>query len=148
MIISEPSNPWMTGVSSLFTTDFFQLARSQLRPGGVFGQWAQLYQLSPDMFQSVVATFHAVFPHVVVFRTSPGDTVLVGSERPLHLDLADLERRLEEARVRHDLGRVGLGGAEDVVARLVLDAGDVAGYARGSHKTTATSNSRRRGIST
>jgi spermidine synthase len=136
VIISEPSNPWMTGVASLFTTDFFQLARSQLRPGGVFGQWVQLYQLSPDMFQAVVATFHAVFPHVVVFRTSPGDTALVGSERPLRLDLADLERRLRAARVLQDLRRVGLGGAEDLVARLVLDVGDVAGYARESRINT------------
>ena len=126
----------MTGVASLFTTDFFQLARSQLRPGGVFGQWVQLYQLSPGMFQSVVATFHAVFPHVVVFRTSQGDATLVGSERPLHLDLPDLEERLRGARVRQDLRRVGLGGAEDLVARLVLDVGDVAGYARGSHINT------------
>ena len=26
VIISEPSNPWITGVSNLFTLDFFELA--------------------------------------------------------------------------------------------------------------------------
>ena len=38
--------------------------------------------------------------------------------------------------MQQDLRRVGLGGADDLVARLVLDVGDVAGYARGSHINT------------
>jgi spermidine synthase len=132
VIISEPSNPWMTGVASLFTQDFFELARGQLRPGGVFAQWVQLYQLPPHLFRSVVATFHAVFPHVVVFRTSPGDTAMVGSESPLRLDRRELERRLRGNRVSEDLRRVGLDGPADLMAHLVLDVGDVAPYARGS----------------
>jgi spermidine synthase len=40
VIISEPSNPWMSGVSTLFTREFFVAARSRLEPGGILCQWA------------------------------------------------------------------------------------------------------------
>ena len=36
VIVSEPSNPWMTGAASLFTREFWQIARARLAEGGVF----------------------------------------------------------------------------------------------------------------
>ena len=48
IIISEPSNPWIAGVGSLFTAEFYELAAASLEPDGVFAQWVQLYELSPD----------------------------------------------------------------------------------------------------
>ena len=39
VIVSEPSNPWMAGVSALFTREFFAAARARLRSGGIFCQW-------------------------------------------------------------------------------------------------------------
>jgi len=136
IIISEPSNPWITGAASLFTTNFFRNAKDRLRPGGIFGQWVQLYQLTPEMFRSIVATFHSVFPYVVVFRTSIGDTVLVGGERPLHLDHETLERRLGQSRVADDLRRIGISDAADLVALLVLDVDDIPRYAGGAPLNT------------
>ncbi len=35
MILSEPSNPWIAGISNLFTQEFFEVAKSRLKPGGV-----------------------------------------------------------------------------------------------------------------
>jgi len=39
VIISEPSNPWMSGLASMFSEEFFQLARERLRPSGIMLQW-------------------------------------------------------------------------------------------------------------
>jgi len=125
VIISEPSNPWLSGAASLFTRDFFELARARLRSGGVFGQWLQLYQLTPAVLRSVVATFHASFPNAVVFRTSIGDTVLVGSEAPLRLSRT-VGARLGQPSVRADLRRVGIERVDQLLAQLVLDVEDVA----------------------
>src|SRR5262249_6003186 len=61
-IISEPSNPWIGGVASLFTVEFFSLARQHLRPGGIMVQWIQAYNLLPEDLQMVVRTFRTVFP--------------------------------------------------------------------------------------
>src|SRR3989454_8710965 len=35
LIISEPSNPWVSGVSSLFTREFYRRIRTHLEPGGL-----------------------------------------------------------------------------------------------------------------
>src|SRR5471030_895637 len=44
IIISEPSNPWVSGVSSLFSSEFYHLVPRYLKPGGVLVQWFQLYE--------------------------------------------------------------------------------------------------------
>src|SRR5262249_48765664 len=46
LIISEPSNPWLAGVSNLFTQEFFRTARQHLNPGGVLAQWVQTYNFT------------------------------------------------------------------------------------------------------
>ena len=35
VIVSEPSNPWLSGVSNLFTREFFDLGKREAAPGGV-----------------------------------------------------------------------------------------------------------------
>src|SRR5262249_15139803 len=41
LIISEPSNPWLAGVSNLFTREYFRMVREHLTEGGVLAQWLQ-----------------------------------------------------------------------------------------------------------
>jgi len=119
VIVSEPSNPWMTVASNLFTEDFFRIAKTRLRPDGVFGQWIQTYSLAPEQLRSVLAGFDQVFPHVLVFETLSGvDLMLVGSDRPLFLSTGEMETRMSELRVRMDLARVGVRKPADIVAML------------------------------
>ena len=90
MIVSEPSHPWVPGVANLFTQEFFELGRDRLNDEGVFVQWVQIYQLSTESLRSVLATYHKVFPHVLIFRVGGlnkgKDLLLVGSNRPLTPD--------------------------------------------------------------
>jgi spermidine synthase len=136
VVVSEPSNPWVTGAASLFTRDFFEQARARLRPGGVFGQWLQLYALTPETLRTVVATFRAVFPHTVVFQTLAEDTVLIGSPEPFGIDFPSLARRLAAPAVAADLARVGIREPADLFAWLLLDAEDVPRYAAGAGLNT------------
>lgn len=77
VIISEPSNPWLTGVSNLFTVEYWQLAQRRLEPDGVFCQWVQLYALPPRAFQSLVRSFLTVFPEAWLFESIPGADALL-----------------------------------------------------------------------
>ncbi|HEY6549249.1 MAG TPA: fused MFS/spermidine synthase, partial [Vicinamibacteria bacterium] len=79
VIVSEPSNPWMAGVSNLFTLDFFRLARARLRPGGLLCQWMHVYGMPLEAVRTVVGGFADVFPESAVFQVSAGDVLLVGS---------------------------------------------------------------------
>jgi spermidine synthase len=88
VIVSEPSNPWITGVSNLFTREYWVLGKARLAPGGVFCQWVQLYGLQTEEFRAIVHTFSSVFPEVWLFETVPGaDVLLVAGGRPEGADL-------------------------------------------------------------
>ncbi len=123
LIMSEPSHPWVPGVANLFTKEFFQLGRQRLNDGGVFVQWLQMYQLSNQSLQSVLATFQTVFPHVMIFRVGGNptgkDLVLVGSRQPLMLDR--IAERMRDPRTAAELARVGMKTESDVRAWYVCD---------------------------
>ncbi len=117
VIISEPSNPWMTGVSNLFTRDFFLIARRRLAAGGIFTQWVQMYGMSPQNLAVLLRTFRSVFPYVYVFNTIPyTDLILVGSSEPLAIDPDRVDRRVQAPGVLEDLGRLGIESAAGVLA--------------------------------
>lgn len=86
VIVCEPSNPWLTGVSNLFTKEFFEMGKSRLATNGVWAQWVQMYGMDNRDLKAVMKTFAAVFPYVHVFATiEDADLVMVGSDRPLIL---------------------------------------------------------------
>jgi spermidine synthase len=119
VIISEPSNPWMTVASNLFTEEFFRIGKSRLRPGGVFGQWIQYYSLTPENLKSILAGFHRSFPHVMVFALgSSSDLLAVGSDQPLMIDVDALNRRMSSLWIQSELARAGIRDAMDVVSMI------------------------------
>ncbi|MBN8615418.1 MAG: fused MFS/spermidine synthase [Deltaproteobacteria bacterium] len=131
VIISEPSNPWITGVSDLFTIDHFRIAKRRLRPGGIYCQWVQLYEMSPENIKIIFRTFAEVYQHVIVFAADDhsSDTVVLGSDAPLPLDLERLRRSwgLEvEGRmtVAAQLERADIHAPYDVFARVLLATRD------------------------
>lgn len=137
VIVSEPSNPWMTVAANLFTEDFFRRARTRLRAGGVYAQWVQGYGLAPADFRSILAAFHASFPDVVVFELSGGiDYVLLGSGRPLRVGLDALAARMAVPAVADDLARVGVRAPGDLLGRLSTGRAEVARLAAGAERNT------------
>jgi spermidine synthase len=69
VIISEPSNPWIAGVASLFTSEFYDRAVQVLKPDGVFAQWVQLYELDPEDLRMILHEFQAKFPEVSAWNS-------------------------------------------------------------------------------
>jgi spermidine synthase len=137
VIISEPSNPWMTVAANLFTEDFFHMARTRVRPGGIFCQWIQNYYLPAEDLRSIVAAFRSAFPNVLLFETFGGvDLLLLGSEEPLALDLEAMEQRMAELKVRMDLGRVGMRNPVDVLSLFRLGTDEVRRLVDGAPRNT------------
>lgn len=86
LIVSEPSNPWVAGVATLYTPEFFRIARARLADDGVFCQWIQLYQLPLPIVAGIVRNLRDVFPHVHVWFGGTADLVVLASPRPLAYD--------------------------------------------------------------
>ena len=134
VIISEPSNPWITGVANLFTRDFFELTASRLARGGVFAQWFHLYGMSEDSAREVMATFRSVFPHVVAFNDR--DLILLGSDRPITFSLHEMARRFADPGVRASLGEAYVRYPADLLVKLRLDERGTAAFAAGAPLNT------------
>src|SRR6185295_18608879 len=121
VITSEPSNPWIGGVASLFSREFFELVRQRLRPGGVMVQWVHGYGLAPEDFGMIVATFRSVFPATSVWQVAQADYLLVGRAEPTPLDLAAMKARWTTAPgVRDDLQRIGVDDWAGVLGFFLL----------------------------
>ncbi len=113
IIFSEPSNPYRAGIASLFTEDFYRAVRQRLRPGGVFLQWLQGYELDAQVVGLVYGTLGAVFPAVETWAIHVDDLLLVASTAPLSHDVARLRARAAQEPYRTALSRVwGVEGAE------------------------------------
>ena len=114
LIVSEPSNPWITGVSNLFTREFLEAARERLAPGGLFAQWFHYYNLDPADLKVEIQTFLAVFPHASLWLVPPvgpedgikslgADMLLVGGREPQRLDWPRLERAFADPELGPEL---------------------------------------------
>jgi spermidine synthase len=131
IIISEPSNPWITGCSNLFTEEFFDIARKRLEPGGRLLQWIQLYGMDGAGLRSVLSALTDAFPHVYGFMHSASsvDLLLMASDRPLDAERLPRWEDLEPA-VRDDLRRVDVHSTEQLWSLLALTSEDLNRLAR------------------
>jgi len=134
-VVSQPSHPWTSGASHLYTREFFELVREHLRPGGVFVQWMGPSYVDEPLARSLVATLSAVFPHVRVYHR--GILIFVASEEPLRPE-ANAERARRGASQLLDA--TGLVGPEELAARLVLDEEGVRRFGQGAPLITDDRN--------
>ena len=123
IITSDPIHPWVKGAATLYTKEYFDLVKRHLNPGGVVTQWVPLYESTPAVVKSEVATFVGAFPNATVWgNTNNGqgyDTVLLGQEGPLRIDVDALQARLarpEYLRVTESLSEVGFVSPLDLLA--------------------------------
>jgi tetratricopeptide (TPR) repeat protein len=126
VIVSQPSNLWVSGMANLFTRDFFDEASRRLAPGGLFCQWVHAYYLSPDNLRDVLRTFFDVYPHGSLWEVFPGhDYLLIGSRDLLQTDLAGLEARLASTKALEEYVGSEDPRAPALLGHLVADAGRV-----------------------
>ena len=124
LIISEPSNPWVTGVEMLYSREFLAAARSRLAPGGVYGQWFHLYESDPEVVALVLRTYASVFPSVSVWFALGPDLLLLGFDRPdPPIDLRELEARFRRPDFRAGFERVGIESFPALLAHELLPRG-------------------------
>ncbi|HWQ03193.1 MAG TPA: fused MFS/spermidine synthase, partial [Candidatus Nitrosotenuis sp.] len=125
LIVSEPSNPWIAGVSSLFTDEFYREAKARLNPGGMFVQWVQAYSLFPEDFQMILGTFSPHFPQVTLWRGEPPDYLVLGQTRAEPLRLDRLRRMWDVPGVHSDFLELGIDRPEGIMAFHRLDDADL-----------------------
>ena len=119
VIISEPSNPWIAGVSSLFTTEFYRASSARLKPGGLFCQWVQAYEISSETTRVMLSTLASEFPYVAVFYASD-DFICVASQSPIAGSARRYAERFSLPAVRSSLRRIQIATPFDLFASAFL----------------------------
>jgi Tfp pilus assembly protein PilF len=123
-------------VANLFTLEYFKRGAERLKEDGVFSQWLQIYEMSPEDVRTLVATFRAAFPQVFIFRGAEGDLMLLGSKRELNLDLSVISSHFDNPRVAADHKRINTTSAADILSRLYLGPQEVEKLSAGSRLNT------------
>lgn len=138
LIVSEPSNPWMSGAASLFTKEFWDLARGRLQERGIFLQWVQLYELDQLRIRSLIRTFGESFEHVLMFSANPGssDTLLIASPQPLQIDMERAHQLFAQPHLRQLLLRGELHEPAELVGLLLLGDHELRQFAAGAPLNT------------
>jgi spermidine synthase len=125
LIVSEPSNPWIAGVSALFTDEFYREARARLRPGGMLVQWVQGYALFTEDFRMVLSTFVPHFPRVTLWRGELPDFLLLAQTDTRPLDLRRLHSLWPNEGLQQDFDALNLSEPEGLLAYHRLDDVDL-----------------------
>jgi spermidine synthase len=136
LIISEPSNPWIAGVATLFTEEFYREARARLNPGGMLVQWVQAYALFPEDVRMVLATVALHFPQVSLWRGEQQDLLVLAQAEPRQLDLDRMRRLWSVPVIRRDFELLHMRRPEGLGAYHLLDDADVRRMVAGSPRNT------------
>lgn len=124
VVFSEPSNPYRAGIASLFSRELYESVRGRLRPGGMFLQWLQAYEVDAEVVATVYATLGSVFPHVETWEINSGDLLLVATREPLVHDLGRVRARAGQPPYSEALRRTwGVSGAEGFYSGYVASPG-------------------------
>jgi len=134
-ITSDPLDPWVKGAATLYTQEFFEIAKRHLNPGGVMTLYVQLFESSPEAVKSEVATFFSAFPEGLIFGNQfeghAIDTVLLGQVEKPEIWVDELESMLRSpafAPVDSSLVQAGLYGAVDLFGNYAGRASDLKGW--------------------
>ncbi len=126
LIISEPSNPWMGGTASLFSTEFYQYIPQQLNQDGLFVQWLQLYEITPELVNSVLSALLANFSDARAYLADTGDLILVASP---HGKVPELGGNVfKQPLLAADLARIGVGDLRGLQDTVVMNRQGLEGY--------------------
>lgn len=117
VITSEPSNPWVNGVASLFTTEFYRDSKRYLAPGGLFVQWLHIYELNDRLLASMLAALGENFADYEVYAANSSDLLVVAVAEGRVPPAGPLPQK--EAALMQQLARLGIKRAEDVGARRI-----------------------------
>ncbi|MBI5525320.1 MAG: fused MFS/spermidine synthase [Deltaproteobacteria bacterium] len=124
LVTLEPPPINLAGVSALYSKEFYELARSRLRPGGFVTQWLPPKQVSAEAVLAAVRAFIEVFPQAVLVSGTGLELILMGTSADgIKIDAARVARILaERPAVREDLKRYSMARLTEIVGSFVSDA--------------------------
>jgi len=136
LIISEPSNPWIAGVATLFTREFYAAVRARLAPDGVFVQWMQAYSLYPDDLRMLLATFLSEFHGATLWHGDAPDLILMAPSPPSAEILRRVQTLFNSPYLHDDFARLEMETAQGLFGFYMLDDAGLRKFSEGAQINT------------
>ncbi len=128
LITLEPPPPSASSVVNLYSSDFYRLAGSRLNDKGIVAQWLPLPTQNDEDTRSLVRSFVDVFPFASLWSTELHETLLVGSNQPVELDVARIRSRFAQPQTSAALGTVGIASPAELIATWLTDRNGLMRY--------------------
>jgi len=119
LIISEPSNPWVSGMSGLFSDEFYQIIQSALTTDGMFVQWMHLYEMNMPLIASVIKAFSPHFADYHLYFLDDGDMVIIGKKGAKLKQVSSLI--FDNLLLQGELSKLGIESKNDLALRYIGD---------------------------
>lgn len=143
VIVAQPSNPWISGQSDLFSLEWYRIAERHLQKNGLFLQWVPAYLMHERDIKIIANTLREVFPNLTVWSSgSAGDLIFLGSkDGPLNVDYRQIVRRLNDPDLRKNIAKTGLDPDLVPFNMFVMDDRDLGVYLYGDLANPLPKNS-------
>jgi spermidine synthase len=115
IIVSEPSNPWVSGVSGLFTDEFYSKIIRHLNDDGILVQWIQLYETETRLLASVMKAITGHFDDYVLYAPDNTDLIIIATKKGA-VPLPD-RRIFDNPRIKSLLERIEIYTDQDLELR-------------------------------
>lgn len=119
IIISEPSNPWVSGIASLFTDEFYKHVTNYMTDEGLFVQWIQGYEINPQLFFSVLKALKNNFSDFALYAPNNTDLIIIARNNHTVNQLGtDL---FNDGAMEKALANIGIHNSQDIKVRFIAD---------------------------
>jgi len=112
VIVSEPSNPWVSGVSSLFSQEFFKHIRRHINDGGILVQWFHKYEADVTILVSILKALGESFPQYELYMA--GSDLIVIAAKDENTDISLKRDVFIYDPISENMKKMGFSGMEDL----------------------------------
>jgi spermidine synthase len=124
VITADLMLPHLAGAGNLYSSDYYELAKRALAPGGIMVQW--IAADTEYQHKMMIRSFLSVFPHVTSWHRGG---ILIGSVEPLTLSPSDFEWKVMYPKVKAAFAEVGLTSFENLLGTYFSGDKELRAYA-------------------
>ena len=124
LISMEISSIWFAGAASLYSSDYYALAKKRLTAGGVLQQWMQLHHASPIDIFYILGSMRLNFDYVWVYVIGSQGIVVASDDPRARPAVAHVEA-MHRASALSDAITAQSGCAGSIAEKLILSPPDL-----------------------
>ena len=124
VIINDVVHPAFDENASLFTREFFQACRKNLKPGGIMTSVIPLFKISIEDFKVIINTFHSVFPSTTIWYPNiyinQYAFLLGGTDPEFKINYKQVANRINDPDIMVNLAEIGMENVYEILDSFIM----------------------------